>query len=93
MMTLKRLSSTLCSAVSSSASKPFHEIPGPRLYPVVGNLFQYVLGPFDRSKYHEALSQLYRKYGPVVKEDIGGRTVVHVFEPEDIKTVRLTGDL
>ncbi len=33
---------------------------------------------------------MYRQYGPVVKEQIGwDKTIVHVFEPEDIKTVLL----
>ncbi len=38
-------------------------------------------------KYHEVLDSLYKEYGPVVKEDIGGRVLVHIFNPDDIKTV------
>ena len=49
------------------------------------HLFQYVFGPFRKDKYHEALSALHREYGPLVKENIGGRVIVHVFDPEDIK--------
>ena len=30
---------------------------------------------------------MYRRYGPLVKENIGGKVIVHVFDPEDIKTV------
>ena len=30
---------------------------------------------------------MYCKYGPLVKENIGGKIIVHVFDPEDIKTV------
>ena len=51
----------------------------------VKHLFQYVFGPFSKPKYHEALSALHREYGPLVKENIGGRVIVHVFDPEDIK--------
>ena len=44
-----------------------------------------MFGPFRKDKYHEALSALHREYGPLVKENIGGRVIVHVFDPEDIK--------
>jgi hypothetical protein len=40
-------------------------------------------------KYHEALKSLYQTYGPLVRENLGGRVIVHVFHPEDIKTVEL----
>lgn len=30
---------------------------------------------------------MYNRYGPLVKEKIGGKYIVHVFDPEDIKTV------
>lgn len=69
------------------AGKPFASIPGPPLYPVVGNLPQYIFGPFDRLKYQHALESLHKEYGSLVKENLGGRTIIHVFDPEDIKTV------
>ena len=28
---------------------------------------------------------MYVEYGPLVKENIGGKVIVHVFDPEDIK--------
>ena len=31
------------------------------------------------------LLDMYREYGPLVKENIGGKIIVHVFDPEDIK--------
>eukprot|EP00095_Tigriopus_kingsejongensis_P008076 maker-scaffold1264_size52097-snap-gene-0.11 protein:Tk08076 transcript:maker-scaffold1264_size52097-snap-gene-0.11-mRNA-1 annotation:"cytochrome p450 cyp44" len=63
------------------------DIPGPVTYPIIGNLHQYVWGPFRKTKYHEALGRLHEMYGPLVKQSIGGRTIVHVFDPDDIKTV------
>ena len=30
---------------------------------------------------------MFRRHGPLVRENIGGKTVVHVFDPEDIKNV------
>ena len=69
------------------AARPFAEIPGPAIYPLIGNAYQYILGTFDKEKYHEALKSLHQQYGPVVRQKIGGKFVVHVFDPEDIKTV------
>lgn len=62
-------------------------IPGPQQYPIVGSLPSYWSGKYDRLSYHKVLNLLYQEYGPVVKENFGDRTIVHVFEPEDIKIV------
>lgn len=70
-----------------STCRPFSEIPGPKEYPVIGTLHSYVFGPFERFKYHEALRTMRKTYGPIVKENLGGKVIVHVFDPEDIKTV------
>jgi len=68
--------------------KPFAAIPGPKSYPVIGSLGQYLFGPYNRLKYHEALSSMHKEFGPLVKEKMGpGKDIVHVFDPEDIKTV------
>ena len=50
---------------------------------------KYIFGPFDRLKYHHALASLHKEYGPIVKEDLGGREIIHLFDPEDIKTVSI----
>merc|ERR1719259_900663 len=47
----------------------------------------YRFGEFKKDQYHLALQDMYQKYGPLVKENIGGKVIVHVFDPEDIKTV------
>ena len=72
---------------ASIVAKPFSAIPGPKLYPILGNLPQYIFGQFDRLKYQQALISLHKEYGPIVKQNLGGRDTVHVFEPDDIKTV------
>ena len=74
-------------AISSKIVKAFTEIPGPVKYPIVGNLHQYIFGPYCRSKYHNVLKSLYEEHGPLVKQNLGGREIIHVFDPEDIKTV------
>jgi hypothetical protein len=54
---------------------------------MIGSLQQYIIGPYDRFKYHEALKAMRQTYGPIVKENLGGKVIVHIFDPEDIKTV------
>ena len=51
---------------------------------------KYIFGPFDRLKYHHALASLHKEYGPIVKEDLGGREIIHLFDPEDIKKVSIS---
>ncbi|XP_023330089.1 probable cytochrome P450 CYP44 isoform X2 [Eurytemora carolleeae] len=67
--------------------KKFEDIPGPPCWPLVGSALMYRFGDFKKTQYHEALKDMYCKYGPLVKENIGGKIIVHVFDPEDIKTV------
>ena len=70
------------------AIKPFSSIPGPKSYPIIGSLPSYLLGPYSRQKYHEALLSMRKEFGPLVKENLGaGKEIIHVFDPEDIKTV------
>ena len=38
-------------------------------------------------EYHHEVCRLHQKYGPVVREVFGTQTVVHLFDPNDIKTV------
>ena len=38
-------------------------------------------------EYHLLLGDLHRQFGPVVRSQLAGRTVIHVFQPEDIQTV------
>ena len=44
-------------------------------------------GDYKKTEYHNALFDMYQQYGPIVREKIGGKYIVHVFDPEDIKTV------
>ena len=74
-------------AIFAKAVRSFAEVPGPTSLPLIGNSYLYSLGVFDRFAYQDTLKTLYNQYGPVVKENLWGSQVVHVFEPEDIKTV------
>lgn len=44
-------------------------------------------GLHSPSKYHDVLLERYRQYGKIFKETIGGRTVVHLLDPEFIREV------
>ncbi|XP_046687303.1 LOW QUALITY PROTEIN: probable cytochrome P450 CYP44 [Homalodisca vitripennis] len=68
--------------------RSFKNIPGPFSLPVVGTLYLYKLGFFDVLQYHEVLQRdCYETYGPIVREKIGSSTVVHVFDPDDARTI------
>ena len=70
--------------------RPFGAIPGPKCYPLIGSLGHYLFGPYSRLKYHEALAAMHKEFGPLVKETIGPeKDIVHVFNPDDIKKVRI----
>jgi len=47
----------------------------------------YFWGPFSSRTYHKALKNRYDKYGPVVRENLAGRKIIHIFEPEDAQIV------
>jgi cytochrome P450 len=71
----------------SNKAKAFKQIPGPVRLPVIGNLYQYKFGKHKIYAFHKVLEDLYKKYGPLVRQDFGTRTVIHVFDPDDIRTV------
>lgn len=50
-------------------------------------IFLLLLGIYKISQYDEMLRKLHEKYGPVVRQDIGTRTVIHAFDPDDVQIV------
>lgn len=71
-------------------AKPFDEIPGPPGLPYLGTMLQYRKGPFkkyDTDRFQYAVMDRYMKYGKIVKETVAGATVVHLFDPDYIRTV------
>nr|pir hypothetical protein ZK177.5 - Caenorhabditis elegans [Caenorhabditis elegans] len=83
------------SPTSSPNTPPrtFSEIPGPREIPVIGNIgyFKYAVKSDAKTieNYNQHLEEMYKKYGKIVKENLGfGRKyVVHIFDPADVQTV------
>ena len=70
--------------------KPYCAIPGPKAYPIIGALYNY-LGKnkkYDLNRLHRNGLSKYKEYGPIVKESFPfGRDVVWLFDPEDIKSL------
>lgn len=70
--------------------KPYSEIPGPKAYPIIGALYNY-LGrskKYDFTRLHRNGISKYDEYGPIVKEKFPfGRDVVWLFDPKDVKTM------
>ena len=70
--------------------KPFSSIPGPKILPVIGSAYKYFgyFGQWKKTQYHSVLNYLFKEFGPICKQQFGpNKTIVHVFNLEDIKTV------
>ncbi|CAG9463548.1 unnamed protein product [Pedinophyceae sp. YPF-701] len=63
---------------------PFEDIPGPKVYPLVGNLFEFFKYP---NKVHLLYDEWFRTYGPIFKYTVAGKTSVMVSDPSDIEKV------
>ena len=75
----------------SSNLKSFTSIPGPLSLPVIGSTLNYRwtlqlvtnydqlysprFGARKKTHYHLALLDMFKEYGPLVRENIGGKTV------------------
>ena len=72
----------LTKALTPSQKQP----PGPKGWPIVGNLFQ--LGPHP----YKTLIKLHEQYGPLVKLKLGSVNVITTCTPEIIKEILYTQD-
>lgn len=86
-------STIVCDPVSVEAlnsARPFGEIPGPKGLPLIGNIHRYLprIGEYSTSKWHEAGILKYKKYGPIVREEIiPGVNIVHLYDPRDMEVI------
>lgn len=73
--------------------RPFDEIPGPKGLPLVGTYLDYVKpGGFRFEKLFEAIHQRSKDYGPIYKENLGGRVMVVISDIEEyLKIIRIDG--
>nr|AKH03533.1 cytochrome P450 302A1 [Paracyclopina nana] len=69
--------------------KPFSSIPGPRSWPLIGNLHEYTVSKkYDFQRLYKNGLSKYREFGPVVKEEIvSGLPIVWIFDPQDVKAM------
>lgn len=71
--------------VAKEKGKPFSSVPGPKRFPVIGNLHLFSrFGPYSFERLQDAYADLYQKHGPIVRLDVGIKMLL-LFRPEDIK--------
>ena len=64
----------------SPLTKPMSALPGPRGWPLVGNLLQV-----DFEQFHRRLERWSEEFGPIYRIRLGPRPIVIVAEPDVIK--------
>ncbi len=69
--------------------KPFHAIPGPKSWPLIGCLHEYsITKKYNFLKLHKNGLKKYLEYGPIVKEEIvPGVNILWIFDCADIKAM------
>lgn len=86
--------STLCRLPTRSFSQanielPFSSIPGPKPFPIVGNIWRYLplIGHYKPDSLYENAQYNRERYGKIVREEITkSLTVLHLFDPDDIES-------
>ncbi|EDV24791.1 uncharacterized protein TRIADDRAFT_25545 [Trichoplax adhaerens] len=69
-------------------AKPFSEIPGPKLYPIIGNLLTLIKNNgYHQKRPHLLYSSYRQKYGPIFRDKIVNMKLLFVTTPEDFATV------
>jgi hypothetical protein len=59
--------------------RPYDDIPGPKIYPIVGSLIDFMQNGgtvFETSRLY------YKKYGPIAKQNIGVNEVI-IYDPQE----------
>ena len=61
-------------------------IPGPKGWPIIGNMFEAMRGGALSGKIHTYLEKQHQKYGPIFKEQLGpAYRAVYLMDPGDIE--------
>lgn len=94
---LQNLKSTLTKSTSTATlTKPsidiknYDQLPGPKPIFLIGNLWRYfpLIGDYSLDTLHLNAFKNQSKYGDLVRESIiGQHSILHVFDPQDIKKV------
>lgn len=66
------------------SAKPFHEVPGPRPLPVLGNMWRFIVGDLAKVPPADLQRRFLNEYGPIMKLCglPGRRDLVFVFDAE-----------
>lgn len=75
---------------TSAPIKDYDSIPGPRPLPLIGNLWRYfpLIGDYRMDALHLNAFKNQAQHGDLVRElVIGDHSILHVFDPADIRTV------
>ena len=68
--------------------KPFSAIPGPKGWPVIGNMFEAMRGGAMSGQLHKYFAKQHKKYGPIFKEHVGpGYKAVQIMDPADVEQI------
>lgn len=69
--------------------KSIKDIPGPLTLPIIGTRWIYSrLGGYSFTKIHEVYAALYKKYGPIIKEEtLFNIPVISIIDRQDIEKV------
>ena len=85
------LTDACITANTKRTTRPFEAIPGPKGFPFVGSIREY-MGEDGIQKMFKVHQQLFQKYGPIFRETLFGRTIVNIMEPtEYVKVFRSEG--
>ncbi|KAL3279366.1 hypothetical protein HHI36_016876 [Cryptolaemus montrouzieri] len=72
--------------IRKSKQKP--KIPGPRSIPIIGTRWMFYIGRFKLNTLHEFYDEMFRKYGPIMKEEaLFNVPIYNIFERKDIEKV------
>ncbi|KAF8354278.1 cyp-44A1, partial [Pristionchus pacificus] len=87
-MTTKRSAAT----ISALAIKSIADLPGPASIPIFGSISNYKFGRSSIENYHNDLVSMQKRFGDIfkVKLPFGAGYRVHIFKPEDARTLFLS---
>nr|UOU03261.1 cytochrome P450 3047A1 [Brachionus rubens] len=74
---------------TKQALKRYEDLPGPKSYPLIGNLLELKIfgGDLDFNPFNKFCLNLHQKYGDLVRWSILGENDLYVFKPEHGKII------
>ncbi|KAL6063233.1 hypothetical protein QOT17_011718 [Balamuthia mandrillaris] len=75
------------SSTSKADLKPYEAIPGPRGYPIVGNLIEFLRYPGGLRKMHMKMDDMVKTYGPLVRYDLFGSKRLLLADADEVARV------